>query len=391
MLKGLIVVLLTITMISCSKNDSSSSDSNYYGNGSSSIRGVVTIMGECATNTAIVQLSGGYGSSNFYNATVSNGSTFEFRVNPGTYTMRAYTSGGNSVCQSGVQGQIQVSYGYQTPYQICLGSSCSGQGYNTGGTYFKLSATEKSAEKTYCALSTIGCNGAFFPGPGDVLLASAHISLTPKEDSVLSFDLKFSEGNNALVTIPSLGKTGWMISAKKDGTIEYAAEDLTGKKTEKTVSVSSLFYEAQIESKHLQAEDGFCDGTDKIVARMGEYLRLAGFSEKSATALESEFTGKMPKTDKTCVYPQTEKEIEHVVTHQGVSALKALRMWFVVVPQLDVATMKLRPVSEKLAHWTKAPKTDALAALKKSGSKRAVASEAAISGEEWGVGFLIER
>ncbi|MNT49465.1 hypothetical protein D3C72_1863210 [compost metagenome] len=124
---------------------------------------------------------------------------------------------------------------------------------------------------------------------------------------------------------------------------------------------------------------------------MGEYLRLAGFSEKSAAALESEFTGKMPKTVKTCVYPQTEKEIEQVVTHHGVSALKAQRMWFVVVPQLDVATLKLRPVSEKLAHWTKAPKTDALAALKKSGSKRAVASESAISGEEWGVGFLIER
>ena len=255
----------------------------------------------------------------------------------------------------------------------------------------KLSANEK-ASGAYCALSTIGCNGAYFPGTGDILLASSHIAIMPKEDSVLTLDLKFSEGNNALVTVPSTDKTGWMVSAKKDGTIEYSAEDLTGKKTDKIVSVDSLFFEAQIESKHLQSTDGFCDATDKIVSRVSEYMRLAGYSEKAAAAFESEFTGKMPSTTQTCVYPQTEKEIEKVVTYHGVSALKALRMWFVVVPQLDVATAKLRPVPEKLAHWTKTPKTDVLAALKKSGgTKRAVASEAAISAEEWGVGFLIER
>jgi|GEM_PF-5333857 len=389
MLKSFIVVLLTITMISCSKSDSGSSNSNYYGNGSSSIRGVVTIMGECGTNSAVVQLSGGYGTSTFYSANVGNGSSFEFRVNPGTYTMRAYTNGGNTVCNSGVQGQIQVTYGYQSAYQVCLGQSCSGLGYS--GTYMKLSATEK-ASGSFCALSTIGCNGAYFPGTGDVLLASSHIALTPKEDSVLTLDLKFSEGNNALVTIPSTDKSGWMISAKKDGTIEYAAEDLTGKKTDKIVGVSSLFYEAQIESKHLQSSDGFCDATDKVVARIAEYMRLAGYSEKAAAAFEAEFNGKMPQTTQTCVYPQSEKEIDQVVKYHGVSALKALRTWFIVVPQLDVATMKLRPVPEKLAHWVKAPKTDVLAALKKSGgSKRAVASEAAISAEEWGVGFLIER
>jgi hypothetical protein len=347
-------------------------------------------MGECGTSSGVVQLSGGYGSSNFYSAPVHNGSSFEFRVNPGTYTMRAYTSGGSSVCQSGVQGTVNVTYGYTTPYQVCLGSSCSGQGYNTGGTYYKMTEA-KPAPTTYCALSTIGCNGAFFPGQGDILLASGNIYFSTKEDAVLSLDLKFSEGNNALVSIPSLGKTGWMVSVKKDGTIQYPAEDIKGNKTDRNVSVDALFYEAQVESKNLQSTDGFCDSTDKIVGRMTEYMKLAGFSDRAAAGVEAQFAGKMPATDKTCVYPQTEKEIDQIVTHQGSSAVKTQRMWFIVIPQLDVAVLKLRPVGEKLAHWLKAPKTDSLAALKKTGTKRAVASEAAITAEEWGIGFIIER
>lgn len=389
MFKYVLSLALAASLSGCSKSSNIEGESRVSVSGGSTIRGSVIVGTECGASSARIHLSGVYGAQSFYNVTVNSGGTFDFQVNPGRYSLAAYA--GNCTVNSEVSTQTNSVMNYQ----ICLGSNCTrvASGATVYNSFSK--ATETTAETSLvgptCQWNLYGCAGWMYPGWGDANLGKANIYFSTKEDVTLTLDLDFSKGNNALAAIPSLGKTGWKGLVRKNGNLEFASETLDGSKSSKTVNLSSLFYEAQINSKLLQFEHGFCEPKEKALSSMMEYLRLSGFSKRPIEGFETQWKNHLPSEGTLCVYPQNQNIIETIASYKTPLKIESRRLWFLVVPRLDSALLKARPLPQKFTQWFNTPKVHAIAELKKNPESRAVASEPAALIEEWGVGFLLER
>lgn len=389
MFKCVLSLALAASLGGCSKSSNIEGESRVSASGGSAIRGSVIVGAECGASSARIHLSGVYGAQSFYNLTVNSGGTFDFQVNPGRYSLAAYA--GNCTVNSEVSTQTNSVMNYQ----ICLGSNCTriASGATVYNSFSKLTETtaETSLMGPTCQWNLYGCAGWMYPGWGDANLGKANIYFSTKEDVALTLDLDFSKGNNALAAIPSLGKTGWNGLLRKNGNLEFASETLDGSRSPKKVSLSSLFYEAQINSKLLQFEHGFCEPKKKALSSMVEYLRLSGFTKKPIEDFENQLKDNLPSAETLCIYPQNQNIIETIVSYRTPLKMESHRVWFLVIPRMESALLKTRPIPQKFTQWFNVPKVNAIAELKKAPESRAIASEPAALVEEWGVGFLLER
>lgn len=381
------VFLLAVAMLafSCGRNDESSgSRVGVAGGGGvvgpfdgSTIAGTLRILSDCQASVgtiAIGTVGSTYSSSS---RQVQNGGSFDFRVNPGTYQLYA-TAGTCSV-----SGQVGTLSGNVQPYSICLGSACqSGQYKMTKMSASEMKTVFKADDDAgpYCAWNVYGCQGQIYPGTGNVIVGPSNIFLKAKSETAVTLNLEYSKGNNAFAAIPSLGSKGWNVTVKTDGSL-----------AEGSINHKALSYDAQVDDKLLQFSDGFCDKRENLVARMAKYLSVSGFSENSVADFTSTWEKHMPVNPTICVYPQGEEQIQKTVNYKSSVALEARRLWFILVPQLETAVARIRPIPYGLASYALKPKTDAFVEAKKALKTRKIANDAALLAEEIAVGFLIER
>lgn len=336
---------------------------------SSGISFTMRIQPECQTNTATVNLSAPHAGQSYNTQMVPHGGSGYFQVMPGTYTLSASTSTGCQVSQT-----IQATLNDNSPYQICLGNTCN----TTTGLYGFFKAA--SASGVPCAWGVYGCQGHLYPGEGNVLLSQGSLFFSAKAEASVLLDLEFTLGNHAVAAIPSLGAKGWQARAKPDGKIRVGEADY-----------DSLVYDAQIAEGRLQFDEGFCASREQIVAQMTEYLALVGFGERATTEFSRRWQGHIPPNPILCAYPQTEAQISRVVAYKSATTHSSKKLWFVLVPQLEDAVSRIRPIPKNLSVAALKPQKDALAAAKKTPADRKVANEAELLVEEWGLAFLLER
>lgn len=334
---------------------------------SSGITITMRIQPECQTNTATVSLTAPHSNQSYNTQSVPNGGSAFFQINPGNYVLSANTTTGCQVSQA-----IQTVANDTVPYQICLGNTCGTGSYKT--------LAKASSNGVPCAWGVYGCLGHMFPGAGNIGVGKPNIYFTVKENTELSLDLEFAAGNNVLAAIPTLGMTGWHAQIRPNGMIRVGE-----------ANYEYLFYDAQIDENKLQFSDGFCASRDQILGRMTEYLSLVGFSERATTEFSRHWQGHLPPNPVLCAYPQDESRIGQVVAYKSSTRFASKRLWFILIPQLEDAVSRIRPIPTNLSIAAAKPKSDALVAAKKSAINRRVANEADILAEEWGIGFLLER
>ncbi|MBV2169862.1 MAG: hypothetical protein KUL82_14245 [Bdellovibrio sp.] len=389
MFKYVLSLALAAYLSGCSKSSNIEGESRVSVSGGSTIRGSVIVGAECGASSARIHLSGVYGAQSFYNVTINSGGTFDFQVNPGRYSLAAYA--GSCTVNSEVSTQTNAVMNYQ----VCLGSNCTSVAsgatvYNSFSKPTEISETAASSGPL-CQWNIYGCAGWMYPGWGDANFSKTNIYFTAKEDSAFALDLDFSKGNNALAAIPSLGKSGWNGLLRKNGNLEFASAALGQDTSSKKISLGSLFYETQVDSKLLQFESGFCEPKEKALSSMIEYLRLSGFTNRPIEDFAAHWKDHLPSADTLCVYPQNQNIIETIVSYRTPQKMESRRLWFLVLPRIDSAMLKVRPIPQKLTQWFNPPKANAIAELRKAPQSRAIASEPGILAEECSVGFLLER
>jgi hypothetical protein len=384
MRKYVLLSLSVLFLASCGNKGGSSSSttsSNVVVNGNLVLGGTVYVNSSCGTTTAYISLNSSYGGQTLASTQVASGGTYTFQVASGTYYLTA---------QAGSCGPVyaQVQPVGTSSANICLSVA--------GGcpTMMKAISPKIAEQKVLdtkgpnCEWNVYGCLGHAMPDSGDIFVTRSDIQFASGQTGSVSLNLDFTQGNSIVSSSPSIG-SGWQ-GDLKDGQVYFKAANEAGAASDNTYGVASMLYGAQIDSKFLQLENGFCDTDAQILARMAEYLKLSGFSDSSITNFQSTWKSQLPSGDKICAYPQEAANIEKAITYSAKSKISAKKMWFIVVPQVDVAVLKVRPAPGKFVHLFTKPKTDSLAALKKAPQTRNVASDS-LSAEEVGVGFLIER
>ncbi|MBX2987718.1 MAG: hypothetical protein KF802_07450 [Bdellovibrionaceae bacterium] len=379
MMKLVFLLTSVLALISCGRKDGSNSASrsgtgNVNGayQGTAPLTGIVTIMGDCGASVANIYLGTAYGSTSIGSAmNIPSGGRFSFALQPGNYTMMAQ-AGACTVSGNVVAG----NYGGNSDYQVCLGS-CGG----AGGYAFKAASKPAQLNKQpFCEWNVYGCNGAFYPGTGGVTIAESRVLFLTKKDTSFNLDVAFNQGNNLVLSVPALPAAGWDLTAGADGSLKHDKIDYGG-----------LSYGAQVDETKLQSTNGFCDQRGKILARMTDYLKVSGFSERSINAFSRNWADRLPVNEELCVYPQEEGHIRQLINYKASVGLEIRRLWFLVIPRLETAVNKIRPIPESFAAFKQKPRNDALAMAKKNPLNRSVANTTELSAEEIGMGFLLER
>lgn len=374
MKKTLSIFLSCVMIAACGKKDDDSKAS-VVAAGSYSVRGIVTITSaDCQTNVATLTLTSVSGGQSYSTVQVQNNGSFNINVSAGSYILRAQA--GN--CS--VAGEVRSQNASDPNYTVCLGSACQ-MAKTTVGFFKAVPADQEVAQGVPCAWNYYGCSGTAYPGTGLVVVSDARISFSAKSASDVSLALQFASGNNLLTAVPAHDTKGWQAKVGTDGKLQIE------KNTE-----DDLSYGAQVDDKALQFTDGFCDGREQILGRMADYLNASGFSEGAIQRMKNRWADHLPRNPTLCAYPQKEEQISKAITYKTSPTVEANRLWFILIPQVDEAYLKVKPAPKNMVAYIQKPKTDALAAAKKSPKQRKVANETAgLAAEECGVGFVIEK
>lgn len=369
-MKLVFLFLSLFALVSCNRDNSSSSSSNRASTTAApanTVTGTLSIMSNCQAYSGRVALAYAGQQYAFTQQTIQNGGTFTFTsIANGSYTLYA-DSGTCSVSGTiTVPGQV---------YQVCLGSGCG------TGTY-KPTLAESSkvapelgpnlSQGPPCQWGVYGCAGSMYLGSGNILLAESKVRFSAKSASSFALDLSFSSGNNTVSSTPTLKDGGWDVKVASG-------------------EISTVTYGAQVNEGAVQLVDGFCDKQDNLISRMSEYLKISGFSEGAVSEFASRWASHLVPNAEACVYPQGEEQIAKAVNYKTSGAVQARRLWFVLVPKQEAAVAKIHPIPKSFAAFSATPKLDAFKEAKKAPKTRSIANDSDVLAEEIGVAFLIER
>ncbi len=393
-----ILVLSSILFlhVSCSKK---SDDGGSKGSGvTGTIFGQVIVdQASCGTSMATISLSAANTGIQSYSRQVSSGSSFDFGVASGTYTMSAQA--GNCYVQAQNVGPISQG---QTPYRVCLTTNsffCQQNGF------YKMAATTtppvQSKSSTLSTMSncnwiTFGCNRASYPGSATAVTVNRSLFFYPnREISQANLGQKFKDAKTQTVfSAPSLGSAGWTFSVGTDSVISVD-----------NVKYSALSSDAQFNHSVLQNSSGTCVTRGEMMNWISQYLKDQGFQGRSISSFAERSKTEIPPNDKVCIYPQTFAQTDLVVEYDSTEDLELKRVWFLIIPELHAEVMKLRVSDDSLKAWFTKPATDAIASLKQNGPikssmlntsrsntpNRSVANKYYLPAEEIALVFLLEN
>lgn len=351
--------------------DSNSSSSSRSSLGGTMVSGTLMIQSSCGSSSGAVGLAYQGAQSAFAYSNVPSGGSFSLQAtSAGTYQLFA------------IAGSCSVGQMVPVPgnYPICLGNACSN--YKVGGSTlakstFDLAPTFETSP--FCQWNVHGCVGTMYTGTGNVIIADAQTRFTAKKDMPFTLKPEVSSGSSMLLASPALTDDGWNVSLQSN---QASVEKIT---------YASLTTSYQVDENQLQTADGFCDARENIVARMSDYLKQSGFSAGAVSSFADRWAKRIPANPQFCAYPQGEAQIAKIVTNRSSVALENRRLWFVLVPVVDAATAKVRPVGTAVAKWTAKPGADSFKVVKSAPKVRAIANDPELLSEEIGIGFLIER
>ena len=209
------------------------------------------------------------------------------------------------------------------------------------------------------------------PGGGGVMDDKPVVYVTAPDHTEISISIKPKDSNFLLATVPSLPDHQWKARVEKnalqtnEGIYEY------------------FFYDARVAEDSFQDQAGFCGERNEVLTFMANGLKTRGFPENSIQEFKSTWSIKLPWHQSLCVYPQTEKEISHVLEIKIEPAnAKLTQLQFVVVPKLyhQHADKKIRP------KFSKAPSVDFV--FPEELDRKLAATDKAPHVYDWGVGFM---
>jgi hypothetical protein len=379
----------------CSR--SGNSEGTRTSNGGTAIFGSLYIAPECGAGIAQVSISPPASGMPIAQAQIGNGGSFDFQLATGTYTVTAQAGG----CQL-QPTQVPTVANRSCPYAICLAlsSGCpqAQQTLNYGacGASYPGGAFNYGSAGGYCSYGTYGCMGSYYPGTGYTAYGKPNLYLKSPVTTEFELDIEFLSGSNRLGSTPTLGMNGWKGTISSDGKI-----------TVDGVNYNYLDYSVQADHKGQQFKSGFCAKRDEIGARMATYLEKYGFSERAVRDFRSYVkTEKLPLQETICAYPQQADQIKTVLRYKSNVDLNLRQVWFTLVPQNEVAVLKISPIPELLKDAFQKPSLESFADLEKKSPQvfaqkaelsskvstpRSIANRPVIEAEEWGLGFFLQK
>lgn len=347
---------------------------------------VTQINANCGTTVGTFTVTSPYNGQNLGTSTAGTGGSFTVLV-PATTTPTYNTGyyGGTSgmsyqlMAQAGscqVSGPVTaVTNGQQTNCYVCLaqGGLCN-TGYSGYGTqnqygYYGYKASSGRSDGTVNIALT---------GSGDFAFGVTQIYVNPKKAGSFKLALAYTNGNTNLMTSPAVSDGAWSGTVAADGKLAIAGE-----------TVDHLSYGSQVDASLLSFDQAYCGAAADAADKMAAYAKSAGFSDKAIAGFKASYTSDN-KSDTVCVYPQDGKVADAVVALKSDSKMDVNRLWFAVVPSGEVAGKKFTP-SEKVAKLVGKAKVQTLAALKKVGLNRKIASDNEFLAEELSFGFYIQK
>lgn len=396
MLLRIFLFLFSILFIfGCSK--SNNSEGTRTSNGGTAIFGSLFIAPECGAGVANVYVSPPASGAPIAQAQVGNGGSFDFQLATGTYTVAAQA--GNCQLQP---TQVPTVANRSCPYAICLAisSGCpqAQQTLNYGacGATYPGGNFNYGSTGGYCSYGTYGCSGSYYPGPGYTAYGKPNLYLKSSTEVDFEIDIEFLPGNNRLGSTPTLGMKGWKGKLSPDGKI-----------TVDGTKYDYLDYSVQADHKVQQFTSGFCAKREEIGARMAAYLEKYGFSEKAVRDFKAYVkTEKLPLQETLCAYPQQSEQIQSVLKYKSNVDLNLRQVWFTLVPQNELAVLKISPIPSFLNDAFQKPKSESFADLEKKSPQiyaqkaethskatppRSIANRPVVEAEEWGLGFFLQK
>lgn len=407
-----ISVLLILS--GCNKKNENKARVSVYG-GSVAV-GTALISPECGTTTTVsIYPQNTYQYGNNYNngtytTTVVNGGTFEFQLAPGNYIIQAMSNNGYAAGACQYSNIIYSTANTNVAANVCVGASVQAQcpvqqynalGANQYGNQVNPYGVNPYAQNQYgvnpygtgyvdpyamqgpnCQWGTYGCMGYMYPGTGTVGVGKPNLYFYTSKKKSLSLDLEFKSGSNINAAAPGLGEKGWNIEIQPDGKI-ISLKDKT--------QWDYLYYEAQTHHSDLQMQEAYKVKREQVLSSMIEFLKNEGFNERTIVDFEKHNKNKTPPNEEFYIYPQFNAHIDPIVKYKSNINLVQKKIWFIIVPVMSQAQLKLKNVPSFFASQFDAKKIKTYAQNKKNDSKRNVANSDDVLVEEWGVGYLLEK
>lgn len=212
-----------------------------------------------------------------------------------------------------------------------------------------------------------GVMPTYYPGTGGMFAAKPNIYLEGPAGTEVSFKLKFTEpGANWLVSVPVHGREGW-----------------SGKLTEKKLfqteggSYKFLYTDYRMHGNQFQDEAGFCATRDKVVGKIAISMKQAGFNGREIADFMEYWTVKFPQSERYCVFPQDERQLETVAAFEvSPKPVAVRRILFMVQVQ--------EAMNKGVGKFVSAPKREWVAPP----IRMPAAEKQGLVIREWGVGFL---
>ncbi|MGE4233176.1 MAG: hypothetical protein AB7F43_07595 [Bacteriovoracia bacterium] len=333
--------------------------------GTGAISGTILASGICTSGN--VTLTVYSANQPIFQTTAYPNGTYEFQLNPNTYNLVAQASSG---CTGQATIQIQANQTQRINIPLAPSSTTTSNPYSANQpTYYGTT--------TPCVWGSWGCQGSYYPGGGDVFLGKPNIYLRGKLGQNFDIKLSYRNKNNILAAVPVHGPGGWKGSILSSGQLVV----------NKTV-YPYLFYDFRSSTEHLASSGGFCEDRTDVLGKMGAILYEQGFSRRAIGDFQSYWNPRMPRWKRHCV---------HVFETQGIDLAVSLditpkpdlvkRVWFIVVPEDQMASLKIK---------NKIFKKKPVRYARKNSIGRTVASvnsdpelgDNKLEVYEWGVGFL---
>lgn len=400
--KLLVIFFSTLSFIfvsSCDKKKKDNPRVSVYG-GSVAV-GTALISPECGSSAQVsiyMQNSNYQYGSNYnngsYTINVVNGGTYEFQLSPGTYIIQGTSTSAYNTSGCQYANVVYSAANNNVTANVCIGSSvqnhCPVNTYNTynQNTYYQqypygTNYNPYLTQGPNCMWGTYGCMGYTYPGTGTVGVGKPNLYFYVNKPTKIKLDLEFKDGSNVTAAVPGLGQAGWDVEVQADGKIKSLADNTVW---------DYLFYEGQVHHKDLQMSKAFKVKRDEAAKAMANYLNQEGFNDRTIKDFEyHQTTNKMPPNEEYYIYPQNNSHIDPIVQYKTTSKLVQKKIWFLIVPVLTDAQLKLKKTPTFFASAFDTKKVQTIAVNKNTGKQRQLANSDDILVEEWGVGYLLEK
>ncbi len=208
-----------------------------------------------------------------------------------------------------------------------------------------------------------------YPSAGGCFAGKPNVYIEAPKGTEVEIQLDLQDEGEILSSIPSLRKEGWNmkvtekgLSSKNGGNYPY------------------IFYDYRLNEESLQDKSGFCTEKALVIPKLADILKQKGFKENEVKDFIEYWSVKMPESDKLCVYPQENAELEKVAKYVVVpNTVRIKRIVFLIIPKNGFKTTAASKFSKAPTEKWQPEEVRRPAAANES---------APIEIREWGVAFL---